>query len=255
MGKLFEAKFFGDRGLVSIQEIAATKARANLAIRRREVMKKPDIRIFGQADWTTYYGRQTERLHPKVEDIFFSPCPFHKGKLVKDTHFAFVGMPAINGTPLTVARWLELHQANSQPNFIDNTGVWYTDQPHVEVATLEPRRLYLVLREIVPGSTNKTPEEQVAMLPPEYEVPSTITEVTKNILVLRRTGKYSNNGHWAVCSDITVRTDRVNAGLVSCVGGSRSKNDGLRVTFSNGDRRHLVGVGASRKIEGPILFL
>ena len=97
-----------------------------------------------------------------------SACPFYKGKLVADTHFAFVGVPEINGSPLTVAKWLELHPPTEQPKFYFNTDPWHAGQPHTDVATLEPH-LYVVLREIVPGSTRKTPEEHVAMLPPEYE--------------------------------------------------------------------------------------
>jgi hypothetical protein len=103
-----------------------------------------------------------------------------------------------------------------------------------------------MLREIVPGSTSSTPEEQVAMLPPEYEVPSTIAEVTKDILVFRRTGKRCNGSRWAACSERTVKTAQVDAGDVSCVG--HFGGDGLDVDRWIGGRLDLIGVGASRKI-------
>ena len=198
-------------------------------------------RIFSAADWASYYGPQ--RLNSEVEDIFNGPCPFNKGKLVKDTHFAFMGMPAINGDPFTVAKWLELHPADGQPKFHFNDNPWHVGQPHTDVTTLEPR-LYIMLREIVPGSTNKTPEEQVAMLPPEYEVPTTIAEVTKDILVFRKTGKRSNPNHWAACTERTVKTSQVDAGIVSCVGVFDEY--GLGVIDWIGDRDDFVGVGASR---------
>jgi hypothetical protein len=202
------------------------------------------VRIFNAADWASYYG-PTEKLDPQVEEILMSACPFNKGKLVKDTHFAFMGMPAIDGVPLTVTKWLELHPADGQPKFYFNNNPWHAGQPHTDITTLEPR-LYIMLREIVPGSTSKTPEEQVAMLPPEYEVPSTIAEVTKDILVYRRTGKRSNPNVWAACSERTVQTSQVIAGSVSCVGYFGGY--GLGVFSWSGDRVDRVGVGASRKI-------
>ena len=201
------------------------------------------VRIFSQADWASYYG-STEKLDPQVEEILMSACPFNKGKLVKDTHFAFMGMPEINGEPLTVAKWLKLHPADGQPKFYFNDNPWHVGQPHTDVATLESR-LYIVLREIVPGSTRKTPEDQVAMLPEGYEVPSTIVEVTKDILVFRKTGKRCNGSVWAACKERTVKTDKASAGSVSCVGSFYE--DGLRVYRWHGNQNAGVGVGASRK--------
>jgi hypothetical protein len=200
------------------------------------------VRIFSNADWASYYG-PTEKLEPAIEEILMSACPFNKGKLVKDTHFAFMGMPAIDGDPLTVAKWLQLHPADGQPKFYFNDNPWHVGQPHTDVAVLEPR-LYIMLREIVPGSTAQTPEEQVAMLPPEYEVPSTIAEVTKDILVYRRTGKRCNGSRWAACSERTMQTSRVYAGRVSCVG--YFYESGLTVSDWHGDHNVIVGVGASR---------
>lgn len=204
------------------------------------------VRVWSMGDWASYYGKP-EKLDPKVEEILMSPCPFHKGKLVADTHFAFMGTPDINGDPLTVAKWLELHPADGQPKFYFNSDPWHVGQPHTDVAVLEPR-LYIVLREIVPGSTYKTPEEQLALLPPEYEVPTTITEVTKDILVFRKTGKRCNGSVWAACAERIVKTDKVHpgpVGNVSCVGDF--VGDGLYVDYWDGGRGYGVGVGASRK--------
>ena len=217
--------------------------RKETAMTTTTAAQDPRVRIFSEADWASYYG-PAQKLNPEVEDVLNGPCPFNKGKLVKDTHFAFMGMPAINGEPLTIAKWLELHPADGQPKFYFNTNPWHAGQPHTDVATLEPR-LYIVLREIVPGSTSKTPEEQVAMLPPEYEVPTTIVEVTKDILVFRKTGKRCNGSRWATCTERTVKTSHVRAGSVSCVGSFIE--DGLDVNDWDGSQNDDVGVGASRK--------
>jgi len=211
----------------------------------------PGRNIFDDADWMSYYDakftkkqfREAGRF-PWGEDILNSSCPFNSGKLVKDTHFAFLGLTAINGSPLTVAKWLELHPATGQPKFYFNNDPWHVGQPHTDVATMQ-LRWYLMLKNIMPDSTSKTPEEQVAMLPPEYEVPSTIAEVTKDILVFRKTDVRPNPSHWAACTERTVKTDKVSAGHVSCVG--IFDGDGLSVDYCYGLRDDVVGLGASRK--------
>ena len=207
--------------------------------------------IFTDADWMSYYDAKFTKKQlreagkfPWGEDILNSPCPFNKGKLVKDTHFAFLGIAGINGAPLTVAKWLELHPATGQPKFYFNQNPWHVGQPHTDVATMQ-LRWYLMLRNIVPDSTSKTPEDQVAMLPTEYEVPTTIMEVTKDILVFRKTGERPNGSRWAACTERTVKTNTARAGLVSCVG--RFDGSGLGVDYWFGVRHDVVGVGASRK--------
>ena len=207
--------------------------------------------IFTDADWMSYYDAKFTKKQlrdagkfPWGEDVLNGPCPFNKGKLVKDTHFAFLGISGINGQPLTVAKWLELHPATGQPKFYLNQNPWHAGQPHTDVATMQ-LRWYLMLKDIVPGSTGQTPEDQVAMLPPEYEVPTTIAEVTKDILVFRKTDVRPNPSRWAACTERTVGISSAVAGFVSCVG--LFVENGLDVDGWNGHRQDSVGVGASRK--------
>lgn len=207
--------------------------------------------IFTDADWMSYYDAKFTRKQlreagkfPWGEDVLNSPCPFNKGKLVKDTHFAFLGLAGLNGQPLTVAKLIELHPATGQPKFYFNTDPWHVGQPHTDVATMQ-LRWYLLLKDIVPGSTDKTPEEQMAMLPPEYEVPTTIVETSKDILVFKKTGERPNESRWAACTERTVKTDKASAGYVSCVG--YFGEFGLGVYFWYGHRSGYFGLGASRK--------
>jgi len=206
--------------------------------------------IFTDADWMSYYDAKFTKKQireagkfPWGEDILNSPCPFNSGKLVKDTHFAFLGISGINGAPLTVAKWFQLHPTG-QPKFYFNTDPWHMGQSHTDVATMQ-LRWYLMLKDIIPSSTGKTPEEQVAMFPESYEVPTTIMEVTKDILVFRKTGERPNGSWWVACTERTVKTDKVSAGIVSCVGGF--DGGGLGVSYWNGNGDDFVGLGASRK--------
>jgi len=213
------------------------------------VQRDPRVRIFGSADWANFYG-PTEKLDPQIEEILQGPCPFYSRKRVLEMHFAFLGMPALDGSPLTVAKWLEVHPGPDQPKFYFATNPWHTGQPHTDLAVLEPR-LYVALREIVPGSTGKSPEDQAAMLPAGYRVPTTIEEVTKNILCFRRTGKRPNGTRWAACAERTVKTSQVGAGFVSCVGNW--VGNGLVVSSWDGNPSVLVGVGASREMPLDLL--
>ena len=207
--------------------------------------------IFTDADWMSYYDAKftkkqirEARKFPWGEDVLNSPCPFNPDKLVKDTHFAFLGISSINGQPLTVAKWLELHSTTGQPKFYFNSDPWHVGQPHTDLTTMQ-LRWYLMLGDIVPNSTSKTPEEQVAMLPVGYEMPTTIMEVTKDILVFRKTGERPNRSRWAACTERTVKTDKAYTGCVSCVGVF--DESGLGVSFWDGFHGYSVGLGASRK--------
>lgn len=209
--------------------------------------------FFGLEEWATLYGANFTKKQlrevaefPWGEDILNGPCPFVQGKLVKDTHFAFLGVSKLNGDPLTVMKWHELHPATGQPKFYHSTdNPWHRGQPHTDTETME-LRWYLMLKEIMPDSTSKMSEEQVIMLPAEYEVPTTIAEVTKDILAFRKTGGRPNYSRWAACKERTVKTDCDNAvGYVSCVGNF--DEFGLEVYYWTGDRYDYVGLGASRK--------
>ncbi len=207
--------------------------------------------FFGVEEWATFYGASFTKKQlrevsefPWGEDVLSSPCPFVKGKLVKDTHFAFLGVSRLGGTPLTVMKWHKLHPPTGQPKFYFTDNPWHGGQPHTDVAVME-LRWYLMLKEIVPDSTSKKPEDQAKMLPAEYEVPTTIAEVSKDLLIFRKTGEHPNCSKWAACRERTVKTDCAIAGYVSCVGGFLE--DGLVVDHWHGDADSIFGLGASRK--------
>jgi len=111
------------------------------------------------------------------------------------------------------------------------------------VTTLAPR-WHLLRIEIVPGSTGKLPDEHVKMLPPEYEASTTIAEVMKDILVFRKTGERPNPKRWAACAERTIKTNKVSAGNISCVG--YFNENGLVVNDWDGNPYGNIGVGASR---------
>ena len=208
------------------------------------------------ADCVRFYSAQfdEEQLQqalqfPWHEDVLMGPCPFNKGKRICDTHTAFFGVEKIGDDPLTVAKWITLCPATGkpkkdQPTFYFSDNPWHIGQPHTDVATLLPC-WHLLLTEFVPGSTGRSPGEQLQMLPPEYEPPTTNAEVTKNVLVCRKTGLRPNPSRWVRCAETTVKTETCSAGVLSVVGGF--DGDGLSVSRWYGNRSDFIGCGASRK--------
>ena len=205
-----------------------------------------DKNFFGIEDWTSLYGakfsqkqlRQVTQF-PWGEDVLNSPCPFTKGKTIRETHVAFLGIEKLNGEALSILKFHQLHPATGQPRFYFANNPWYAS----ETFAAQPLsfRWHLLLREIVPNSESKTFEDQQKMLPAEYEVPTAVAETAKNILVFRKSGVYSNSNRYARCQEKTSAGDRVSVGGFGWYG--------LNVGGYWVDDRHgHIGVGAARKL-------
>jgi hypothetical protein len=203
--------------------------------------------FFGVEEWSALYGvnftkKQLREIadFPWNEDVLNAPCSFVKDKSVKETHFAFLGLDLIKSKPLPIIKWQELHPESGQPRFYSYApDCWYTKEKFAN----EPNckfRWYLMPLEIVPNSTDKTYQEQVAMLPAEYEVPLAIEEVTKLILYYRKNGIDLNPTRWGRCQDVSSDGHRVYVGLFDP--GGLDVDD-----YWDGNRRCNLGLSASRK--------
>jgi hypothetical protein len=156
--------------------------------------------FFGVEEWSKFYGVSfsKEQLQPVVNfpwsrDILDAPCPFVRGKRIKDTHFAFLGLDYLNDEPLTILKFHKLHPEYGEPRlfYYTNKTMWYgTHKFSTEVTC--GLRWYLILKETMPDSGDKTYEKQMTMLPPEYEIPSACEYVTHHILYYRKNGIYLN---------------------------------------------------------------
>ncbi len=201
----------------------------------------PDLDCFGIADWRTLHrvvviGKQTVAIgeFPWSDAVLNAPCPFHPGKMIRETHFAFVGLDHV-----TIAELQKLYPQSGQPRFYSYEDSWYAKQKFATKTTLA-LRWYLLLKDIVPGSENKTFDEQQAMLSDEYEVPSAVAEIAKDLFVFEKTGNHVNANRYARTADLDSGGNRVLAGLCAV--------KGVNVDFWNDDRRDDgVGVGAFRK--------
>jgi len=202
--------------------------------------------FFGIEDWAVLYGvnfseKQLRAVveFPWGEDILNSPCPFIKGKAIRETHVAFLGLDQFMGKPLTIRKWQDIHPATGQPRFYSYPqDCWYEYEKFAnEVACAF--RWYLMLANIVPKSECTTYADRTVMLPTEYEVPFAIMEVTKDLLYHRKNGFFLNSSRYVRCQDVSSYGDRVGVGDFSSSGLSVDR-------WTDASRRDHLGLAASR---------
>lgn len=208
------------------------------------------------ARWTSMYNKhfsakqmRASLKFPWHEDVLMSPDPWEPTMLVKDTHTAFFGVQFIGDYPLTVKRWIEMHPQAFRSKQFDRL------QSCIGLTTLE-ERWYLMRTNVILESTVRRPEEQAWVLPFEYEIPTVIAEVAKNILVFSNQcpdeSSYPNPDHWARCMGEMTRTDGSMVTDLPIVGSTRDRVPGshfaLDVDRWVGLGLSSVGIGASRKI-------
>lgn len=207
-------------------------------------LELPDMPCFGIADWQKFYGltlmpKQIASVanFPWSDKTLNAPCPFNPGKMIRETHFAFVGLDTVS-----IMEFQKLNPIATEPRFYQyGSDAWYRNEKFATKVNLK-FRWYLLLKDIVPGSENKTFDEQVAMLPEEYEVPTAVEETTKDFLIFKKTGTYVNSNRYARTADLDSGGFRVLVGYCDA--------DGVRVSHYWGDdRSDSVGLPASRKFE------
>lgn len=209
-------------------------------------LELPEMPCFGVADWQKPHPgvvltpKQIAEVaqFPWSDKTLNAPCPFHPGKMIRETHFAFVGLDHV-----TIAELQKLYPQSGQPRFYSYMAgdAWYKDEKFANKVTLK-LRWYLLLKDIVPNSENKTFEEQQAMLPGEYEVPSAVAETAKDLFVFQKTGSHANPNRYARTADLGSGRSRVYVG--SCDARGVYVHD-----WRGDDRGDGVGVSASRKFE------
>lgn len=232
-----------------------------------------DRNYFGFHEWRIVYGKcipdEEPTPFPWDEDLLNSPCPFYKGKLIRETHFAFLGMESVKETrtlfadlahlarrtyPLTITKLLALYPAEGQPRFSDyRKDLYYLQAPLTTKETCASQ-WYLMLRDVIPGSLNKGYDEQVALLPQEYEVPSAIEETLMHILFYHRHGAYPGTASWIRTRDIMTYK---RGGAVSIEEECRLAIGSVRSSLRSGEISMLLvdkncpypncGIAASRK--------
>jgi hypothetical protein len=195
----------------------------------QEVMGKKNF--FGPNEWTEFFGE-------KVQIATVPEIPWSQAELenpgIKQEHFLFLGLDRLDGKPLNLPTWNKVYSGEYHPKFYLD---WYLTHDFAKKTC----RLcwYLMPVGIVEGSNNHSYDQQIAMLPSEYEVPSAIERVSANILYYLLNRKYLDPDYWARTNDKSYSGDRV------LVRGN--SYDGLVVYVWRDDADSYGGVSASRK--------
>lgn len=228
------------------QTVQSQKPQAGLHWERARDLMAPNF--FGPDEWWHFYAarfspeklRMVERL-PWNEDELKEPCPFHRKKTVRDTHFAFLGLPSLHGRQLTIHSLSLIHPPSTRP------GVFLTLRVRERLQSSTPSpfsgspafRWYLMLRDRVPGSSGRSFQEQEALLPREYEVPTAIEELVKQVLIAHRQ-PYRSRKDYVRCREATCPD------TYPIVGNGQDERP-ITVAVSEDSGEVFISIAASRK--------
>ncbi|MDP3792857.1 MAG: hypothetical protein Q8Q89_03975 [bacterium] len=147
-----------------------------------------ELLIFGPNDWKRYLGveltaQQLKNLprFPWDASVLESPCPFNPGKLIKETHFAFLGLNEIN------RRRSSIHQLKKGQLLKGKLSLrisYYYDYniPKCYRKALE-FRWYLMPKNLEVLQEARTFTVAKEAIPEEYEAATAVEAVFKNALL------------------------------------------------------------------------
>jgi len=167
-------------------------------------------RCFGPDAWITDCTQidvrakfETVPEFPWGNGIWDEPCPFWKGRLIRDTHFAFLGVDSLRQHghgPLTIRAWSAFYPNSFPATFPDN---WWWPRQQFALTETCGFRWYLMPCSSVPSKNAATYDTQAANLPDNYEVPSAVEVVSLLVLHKKLTGSYpTSRGTWGRCRDL-----------------------------------------------------
>ena len=154
--------------------------------------------------WERYFG-QVSAAPPLPDDIvqmMESPCPFWKGKQVKDTHLLALIPSRVGGQPLTLDYLGELIKSPKGGGPAAQYAS-YWEEVRKAIGNQSPERSYWVLmtRDVLDGSRSKSYQDQCALVADHasrtglpYEVPGALEAAVVVLLHHVRSGErlYSN---------------------------------------------------------------
>ncbi len=228
-----------------------------LDVLQRLSVESRNILSFALPEWEAYHGlpfihEQKQAMEVKLwgERTLDSPCPFHSGKMVRETHGMIM---APDNT--TIMKLHEFYPAHGTPRFYKyGREAWYREEAFARLVSIS-LGWHLVLIEMpLRFSEPLTYDEQVRSLPKEYKVAPAALEALKNLIVSEVTGKYPNPDLYANTSDRIETSDPVLGNKRIRVGSI--PGEGVSIDFGpeypgmrNGWR---VGLAVERKPELPL---
>ena len=149
--------------------------------------------------WQRYFGEVSAAppLPDDIVQIMESPCPFWKGKQVKDTHLLALIPSRVGGQPLTLDYLGELIKSPKGGGPATQYA-YYWDEARKAIGNQSPERSYWVLmtRDVLDGSRSKSYQDQCALVADHasrtglpYEVPGALEAAVVVLLHHVRSGE------------------------------------------------------------------
>ncbi|MDO8496335.1 MAG: hypothetical protein Q7S43_02850 [bacterium] len=169
-------------------------------IKGRAVANMPEsgeLLVFGAEDWKRYLGieltaKQLKSLprFPWGAGVLKSPCPFNPGKLIKETHFAFLGLDEINRKKINIQQ-LRNGLLSKNCIILRSTGYAPYVVPGYCYKSLQ-FRWYLMPRKPELSQEYRTFTEAKKAIPKEYEAANAIEQILGSVLLSRKFSEVSN---------------------------------------------------------------
>ncbi len=128
---------------------------------------------FGAKKWAKYIGEVGEEppLPEKLEELLKSPCPYWKGKQIKDTHMLTLIPATVNGKELTLERLGELVKTPKA----GHAGYYRHWHPRGNEKAKADRPYWaLMTKDVIPGTRREGYNKQRKLLKAGYEAPRLI---------------------------------------------------------------------------------
>jgi hypothetical protein len=229
--------------------------------------------VFGQDEWLKYFQAMGINLGSTEDEIRNAGAiPWSKEKLrntgVNQPFFLFLGVKDINGEPLNINKWNSLLNKGQNPQFyrpptgtaLSNTLTSTNKNFDLKIFTYFKSefsqvscqlRWYLTNASVLVGSVKRSYDQQLAMLPDGYEVPSAIERVTANFLYYLLNEKYlDGKNDWGRTRDLCDKTafGSVKGDHVIVGPAWNGNSGGLFLDNDSGRPNNTIGITASLKL-------
>ena len=201
--------------------------------------------------WEQYFGAVGEAplLPTAIAEILNSPCPFWRGKQVKETHLLALIPSEVAGQPLTLDY---LEELTKRPQAGYGTKYrFYWDGVREAIGYQSPESSYWVLmtRDVLPGSREKSYEAQCALVADHtartglaYEPPGALEAAVVTLLHHARSGERLYSDHPVT---YTSCREKDKDGYPVIVGGFSS--GGFLISYGNYGYNDAIGLAGLRK--------
>lgn len=206
-------------------------------VRAVELIKKY---IFGPEEWSNFFGDKFQKTN--IPDVPWSKDSLEHPK-INQKHFLFLGIDTLDGKPFDLLALYKLYPEGKHPKVYHRSDIaankfvlgtcsfrWY----HMPIGIVEGSLMY----------GRESYDNQLALLPDEYEVPSAIERAIANVLYYFLNKTYLDRDPHEVksarTSDVTDKGDRV---IMSAM-----YTTGLDIFDDRFSSSFKSGVSASRKL-------